>query len=146
MRRDRLTGHELEQFERAIEWAQWARMGTNDEIRDLAAVEESVPRGESPALAGFLVVERAGIEPGDLRLAKWEQKPEIGQPRRITGQNRPLLRAVGSPRVATVRHREAATGRHLFGWPQTRAHACHPHATAARERTTRTPTHVRRDG
>jgi integrase len=39
-RRDRLTGHELEQFERAIEWAQWARMGTNDEIRDLAAVEE----------------------------------------------------------------------------------------------------------
>ncbi len=26
-----------------IEWAQWARMGTNDEIRDLAAVEQSVP-------------------------------------------------------------------------------------------------------
>jgi hypothetical protein len=42
-RRDRLAGHELEQFERAIEWAQWARMGTNDEIRDLAAVEQSVP-------------------------------------------------------------------------------------------------------
>ena len=34
--RERLSGHELEQFERAIEWAQWARMGTNDEIRDLA--------------------------------------------------------------------------------------------------------------
>lgn len=45
-RRDRLTGHELEQFERAIEWAQWARMGTNDEIRDLAAVEESVSKNE----------------------------------------------------------------------------------------------------
>jgi integrase len=41
-RRDRLTGHELEQFERAIEWAQWARMGTNDGIGDLAAVEASV--------------------------------------------------------------------------------------------------------
>ena len=45
-RRDRLTGHELEQFERAIEWAQWARMGTNDEIRDLAAVEKSVSENE----------------------------------------------------------------------------------------------------
>jgi integrase/recombinase XerC len=28
-RRERLTGAELEQFERASEWAQWARMGTN---------------------------------------------------------------------------------------------------------------------
>jgi hypothetical protein len=28
-RRERLTGAELGQFERAIKWAQWARMGTN---------------------------------------------------------------------------------------------------------------------
>ena len=45
-RRDRLSGHELEQFERAIEWAQWARMGTNDKICDLAAVEQTVPENE----------------------------------------------------------------------------------------------------
>jgi integrase len=42
-RRDRLTDHELEQFERAIEWAQWARMGTNGEIADLAAADADVP-------------------------------------------------------------------------------------------------------
>jgi integrase len=45
-RRERLTGHELEQFERAIEWAQWARMGTNGENSDLAAAAESVPEEE----------------------------------------------------------------------------------------------------
>jgi integrase len=45
-RRGRLTGHELEQFERAIEWAQWAQMGTNDEIADPAAVEVLVPEKE----------------------------------------------------------------------------------------------------
>ena len=45
-RRERLSGDELEQFERAIEWAQWAPMGTNDEIRDLAAVDASVPGKE----------------------------------------------------------------------------------------------------
>jgi integrase len=45
-RRDRLTGHELEQFNRAIEWAQWARMGTNDEIGDLAVADASVPGKE----------------------------------------------------------------------------------------------------
>jgi len=36
----------LEQFNRSIEWAQWAQMGTNDEIGDLAAVEASVPGKE----------------------------------------------------------------------------------------------------
>jgi hypothetical protein len=45
-RRERLTGHELEQFERAIEWAEWARMGTNGEISDLAAADETVPEKE----------------------------------------------------------------------------------------------------
>jgi hypothetical protein len=63
MRRDRLTGHELEQFERAIEWAQWARMGTNDEIRDLAAVEESVPRRRKPRASRLSDHQRA-ICPG----------------------------------------------------------------------------------
>lgn len=29
-RHQRLEGAELEQFNRAVEWAQWARMGTND--------------------------------------------------------------------------------------------------------------------
>ena len=28
-RKERLQGHEREQFELALEWAQWARMGTN---------------------------------------------------------------------------------------------------------------------
>jgi hypothetical protein len=49
--------------------------------------------------------------------------------RSTTGNHGPEsapLRAVGSPRVAPVRHHEATTGRHLFSWPQTRAHACHP--------------------
>jgi integrase len=45
-RRSRLAGHELEQFERAIEWAQWARMGTNGEIADLQGAVESVPAKE----------------------------------------------------------------------------------------------------
>jgi hypothetical protein len=45
-RRNRLTGHEKEQFERAMEWAQWAQMGTNGEIRGLAAVEASMPEEE----------------------------------------------------------------------------------------------------
>jgi hypothetical protein len=48
-RRERLGGHELEQFERAVEWAQWARMGTNDEIRDFATVDASVSEeGKAP--------------------------------------------------------------------------------------------------
>ena len=29
-RRERLDGDQRQQFERAVEWAQWARMGTND--------------------------------------------------------------------------------------------------------------------
>jgi integrase len=45
-RRDRLTTAELEQFERAVEWAQWARMGTNGGNGDLAAAEQSVPEEE----------------------------------------------------------------------------------------------------
>lgn len=45
-RRERFTGHELEQFERAIEWAQWVRMGTNGEMSDLAAAVETVSAKE----------------------------------------------------------------------------------------------------
>jgi integrase len=45
-RRNRLTGQELKQFERAIEWAQWARMGTNGEIADLETADPSVPEKE----------------------------------------------------------------------------------------------------
>jgi hypothetical protein len=45
-RRERLSSHALEQFERAIEWAQWARMGTNGEISDLATAVESLPAKE----------------------------------------------------------------------------------------------------
>jgi hypothetical protein len=45
-RRARLTGHELEQFERAIEWAQWARIGTNSAVGDLAAAGETEPEKE----------------------------------------------------------------------------------------------------
>jgi hypothetical protein len=40
-RRDRLTGQELKQFKRAIECAQWARMGTNGEIADLGTADPS---------------------------------------------------------------------------------------------------------
>ncbi len=29
-RRERLTGAERREYDRAVEWAQWARMGTND--------------------------------------------------------------------------------------------------------------------
>lgn len=31
-RSERLSGTELQEFNRALEWAQWARMGTNDAI------------------------------------------------------------------------------------------------------------------
>jgi hypothetical protein len=31
-RRERLSGAELQGFNRALEWAQWAQMGTNDAI------------------------------------------------------------------------------------------------------------------
>jgi integrase len=48
-RRERLNGHELEQFERAIEWAQWARMGTNGDLDDLmAAVDPVSLEGKAP--------------------------------------------------------------------------------------------------
>lgn len=39
-RRERLTPAERERFERAIEWAQWARMGTSGEMSDLAAASQ----------------------------------------------------------------------------------------------------------
>ena len=45
-RRERLTGHELEQFERALEWARWARMGTNGEMPDVGATDADVPEKE----------------------------------------------------------------------------------------------------
>jgi integrase len=47
-RRDRLTGHELKQFERAIEWARWAQMGTNGDIADLETADPSVPEKRKP--------------------------------------------------------------------------------------------------
>jgi integrase len=45
-RRERLTGHELEQFKAAIEWAQWARMGTSGDIGPLAAADAWAPEQE----------------------------------------------------------------------------------------------------
>jgi hypothetical protein len=36
---ERLEGAERQQFERAVEWAQWARMGTNG---DSAVVSEGI--------------------------------------------------------------------------------------------------------
>ena len=40
-RRDRLTGHELEQFNRAVEWAQWAATGSNALVVPASAEVES---------------------------------------------------------------------------------------------------------
>jgi hypothetical protein len=48
-RRDRLSGSERREFDRAVEWAQWARMGTE-------TVEEAAP---SPASATALKRETA---------------------------------------------------------------------------------------
>jgi integrase len=45
-RRQRLEGAELKQFERAIEWAQWARMGTNGDLDALAAADANAPEKE----------------------------------------------------------------------------------------------------
>jgi hypothetical protein len=39
-RRERLTAAERREYDRAVEWAQWARMGTND-LEDLPAVAAS---------------------------------------------------------------------------------------------------------
>jgi integrase len=45
-RRERLTGPELQEFNRALEWAQWAQMGTNDPISVSPAPASTDPEDE----------------------------------------------------------------------------------------------------
>ena len=40
-RKEQLTGHELEEFNRAVEWSQWAAMGSNDVVTPTAVEVES---------------------------------------------------------------------------------------------------------
>jgi integrase len=45
-RRERLSGAELREFNRALEWAQWAQMGTNDAIAVAPAPADAEPENE----------------------------------------------------------------------------------------------------
>jgi hypothetical protein len=53
-RRQRLEGAELAEFTKALEWAQWAQMGTTDIEAAAAHQVESTPGEEKPAVSsGF---------------------------------------------------------------------------------------------
>jgi hypothetical protein len=71
-RRQRLVGAELEQFSRAIEWAQWAQPGTNgtgELPTPLAAPGFAYTK--TPRLRGFREVGGTGLEPVTPSLSSW---------------------------------------------------------------------------